>query len=533
MMKVYLMTRLKNENRRISLLVTLITLICAYAGGAFAAVYNASVSGDLTQMENAGGGTTNFTYTVTLDTPVISGDVIGFTAAVTGDVDGADYTLVPAGGTIGETESSFNVIVRVNDDNLVENSENFVLTITTVVQSSASASTIGTGGTLSPNGTITNDDDYAITISAPVPNSAAEDSGTLTYTVAMTNPVDAAVSVDYTVSGSGANPIDGSDLTSPYNVATTLTFPQGDNSSLTFVVDPATDNLVEHDEGFTASLSNVSSTIAGTGITTGSANGTITNDDDYEITISAPVPNSAAEDTGTLTYTVAMTNPVDAAVSVDYTVAGSGANPIDGSDLTSPYNVATTLTFPQGDNSSLTFVVDPATDNLVENAEGFTASLSNVSSTIAGTGITTGSANGAITNDDDYAITISAPVPNSAAEDTGTLTYTVAMTNPVDAAVSVDYTVAGSGANPIDGSDLTSPYNVATTLTFPQGDNSSLTFVVDPATDNLVEHDEGFTASLSNVSSTIAGTGITTGSANGAITNDDDYAITISAPGAE
>ena len=363
-----------------------------------------------------------------------------------------------------------------------------------------------------------------------MPNSAAEDSGTLTYTVAMTNPVDAAVSVDYTVAGSGANPIDGSDLTSPYNVATTLTFPQGDNSSLTFVVDPATDNLVENAEGFTASLSNVSSTIAGTGITTGSANGTITNDDDYEITISAPVPNSAAEDSGTLTYTVAMTNPVDAVVSVDYTVTGSGAHPIDGADLTSPYNVATTLTFPQGDNSSLTFVVDPATDNLVENAEGFTASLSNVSSTIAGTGITTGSANGTITNDDDYEITISAPVPNSAAEDTGTLTYTVAMTNPVDAAVSVDYTVTGSGAHPIDGADLTSPYNVATTLTFPQGDNSSLTFVVDPATDNLVEHDEGFNASLSNLGSTIAGTGITTGSANGTITNDDDYTVSISAP---
>jgi hypothetical protein len=109
---------------------------------------------------------------------------------------------------------------------------------------------------------------------------------------------------------------------------------------------------------------------------------------------------------------------------------------------------------------------------------------------------------------------------------TGTTTFTFGLTLHGDNSVahSVSWAVTGAGANPATAQDFAGGVLPAGTIAFQPGETSK-TISIGVAGDTVVEPDEGFTVSLSNPSSDLS---VGTGSANGAILNDDKAAVTVS-----
>ena len=165
----------------------------------------------------------------------------------------------------------------------------------------------------------------------------------------------------------------------------TITFGRGE-SSKTITISVAADTTFETDETFTVALSNP---IGGV-ITTGTATGTIKNDDaapTYAIAVSGP---GAEDGTGALTYTVTRTGPTDIDSTITYALGGSA----DSNDYIQ--SGTDTLTFAAGATTA-SFTIDPTSDTIFEFDETVIATLGTPSD---GGAITASTATGRISNDD-------------------------------------------------------------------------------------------------------------------------------------
>jgi glucose/arabinose dehydrogenase len=211
---------------------------------------------------------------------------------------------------------------------------------------------------------------------------------------------------------------------------------------------------------------------------------------------------AVAEGAGVAVFTVALTNAINSAVTVQYqTVSGTATA---GADFTA---VSGTLTLPPA-SAVRTIVVPIANDALDENNETFTVNLSAPS----GATIADGQAVGTITDDDAQ--------PNLVVSDcavgegdAGTTPCTfVATLNPASGlGVTVDYVTLSETA--ISGSDFTAAFG---TLSIAAGATSA-TVPVSVTGDTQVEADETFSLNLSQASN--ATLGDATG--QGAIVDDD------------
>ena len=337
-----------------------------------------------------------------------------------------------------------------------------------------------------------------------------------TFDVTRTGDITNADSVDYTITFTGTNPADATDI--PGTLTGTVNFAANQTTAETITVDVAGDTDFEPDEQFTVTISNP--TNSGT-ITTASADGTIQNDD------AAPVPEfavagvNAAQAEGNsgntaFTFDVTRTGDITNADSVDYTITFTGTNPADATDI--PGTLTGTVNFAANQTTAETITVDVAGDTDFEPDEQFTVTISNP--TNSGT-ITTASADGTIQNDD------AAPVPefaiagvnaSQAEGDSGNTAFTFDVTRTGDTtnADSVDYTITFTGTNPADATDI--PGTLTGTVNFAANQTTAETITVDVAGDTDVEPDEQFTVTLSNP--TNSGT-IATASADGTIQNDD------------
>jgi len=95
-------------------------------------------------------------------------------------------------------------------------------------------------------------------------------------------------------------------------------------------------------------------------------------------------------------------------------------------------------------------------------------------------------------------------------------TFTVTLDTAATGMVTANWSVAGSGASPVDAADFGGSFPSGT-ITFPTGEDSQ-TVTIDVTGDIDVENDEGFTVSLSNPT---GGVTIAIDSASGTIQNDD------------
>lgn len=235
------------------------------------------------------------------------------------------------------------------------------------------------------------------------------------------------------------------------------------------------------------------------------------------VSIEADSSTQAEGDVGTTDFTYTVTRSGDTSLigTVEYIVAGIGADPANAADFGGSLPGGT-VTFDPGILTQ-TITVSVSGDLDVEASEAFSVTLVSPSS---GMQLGTDSATSVITNDD-TSLSIAAADASKNEGDNGTtaFTFTVSRTGDVSAPGSVNWTVSGNGATPDDFANGVYPSGV---LQFGSGDTTA-TISVDVSGDLDVEADEGFTVALSSATS---GATIAAASADGTISNDDsDYAI--------
>ena len=406
--------------------------------------------------------------TVTLDKPVQTTITVDYatvpqTAAAVDDFISTAGTL-----TFNPGEQSKIITVLLVDTSLVEVDEDFLVNLSGIqshghqVVFSANQAQV----------TIHDDDQAAISIDD---TSVDEDAGTVTLTVSLDQPVDTTISVDYTTSDQTAGAAD------DYQSATgTITFNPGEQSK-TITIPIADSSLVELDETFLVTLSALQAGGRDVIFADSQAQVTIHDDDQAAISIDDTTVNEAA---GTVTLTVSLDQPVDTAISVDYTTSDqSAAAPDDYQSTTG------TLTFNPGEQSK-TITIPIADSSLVELDETFLVTLSTLQAGGRDVIFADSQAQVTIHDDDQAAISIDDTTVNEAA---GTVTLTVSLDQPVDTAITLEYATTDQTAKNPDDYTATSG-----TITFNPGEQLK-TISIPIIDSNLIENNETFLVNLSGL----------------------------------
>jgi len=234
-----------------------------------------------------------------------------------------------------------------------------------------------------------------------------------TFTVMRTGDTSGASSAIWSVTGSGGDPANDADFTAATLAGGVVYFAAGVEEQ-TITVEVVADGAVEGDEGFTVTLSGASK---GTTIDIASANGTIQNDDSFQAGVTglsiAATDAVKAEGNGggstAFTFTVTREGDLSGESSVDWEVAGSGADPADADDFGGALPSGT-VAFAAGE-AEQTITVLVSADGMEELSEGFTVTL--VDGTEVGADILIGSADGSIVNDDGLLTTYLSSAPGS------------------------------------------------------------------------------------------------------------------------
>jgi len=276
------------------------------------------------KFEGNGGGTTSFTFKVSLDQAAVTAQTVDWSVAGSGGppADAADFGNALPSGTVSffAGQTSATITVTVTGDAAVEADEGFAVTL-----SAPSSGLVIAAATAS--GTIRNDD-ASVSIAALAADKMEGQSGTttLTFTVTLSGDTTIAHSVNYAVVGSGANTAYPEDFAGGALPSGTLTFDVGETSKTVTVV-VAGDTAVEPDETFAVTLSAPSTGLA---IGTATAVGTIRNDD-AGVSIAGLAADQAEGQVGVTAFTFRLTLTGDSTVShsVAYAVGGVRGCPVD------------------------------------------------------------------------------------------------------------------------------------------------------------------------------------------------------------
>ena len=249
--------------------------------GSIVASTGSSVSVAAASATNAEGnsGATAFTFTVTRSGNTTQAATVDFAVAGSGTsaANGADFvggvlpsgTLTFAPGVLTQT-----ITLNVQGDTTVEATETFTLTLSNA-----------TGGmtiaTASANGTIQNDDNppAAPTLSIAA-TSASKAEGTRTaatpfvFTISRSGNLSLTSTVRYSVTGRGSKSASSNDFVNGFATNVQVNFAAG-VAAIDVVLQVVADSTKERNESFRVSLSNAT----GATIATGSARGSILNDD--------------------------------------------------------------------------------------------------------------------------------------------------------------------------------------------------------------------------------------------------------------
>ncbi len=445
-----------------------------------------TVSIDSPSVSEGDSGSTNLTFTVTLNKASTEQVTVDWAEGTGGTAtSGTDYTAI-AGGTLtfaaGTTSQTLDV--SVTGDTTDEADETVVVTLSNAANATISTAT-GTG-------TITDNDDAPTVTLSVADDSISENGGSTTVSATLSH------------ASSEATTITISPLANAYAVGSdaTIAIAAGETANPS---DTATINAVDNDIGeadrsviVTGSASNA----RGIGQVTG-ASLTLEDDDgasepqDSVPTVSISSPSVSEGNSGStiMRFTVTLSAASSQQVTVDW-AEGTGGTATSGTDYTAI--TGGTLTIAAG-TTSQTFDVSVIGDTLDEADETIVVTLSNA------TNATIATATGTGTIRDNDAPTLSIDSPSVTEGDSGSknLTFTVTLSAASSQQVTVLLTDYGLGtATP--GTDYTA-FNGGT-LTIAAG-TTSQTLDVSVTGDVLDEPDETVVVVVSNNSSNAAGTG--------------------------
>jgi hypothetical protein len=449
-----------------------------------------SVSGRTAAEGNS--GTTPFNFTLSLSQPAPFTVFVQYSTANGTATAGSDYTAATQSVAFSSGQTSKTVTINVTGDTTMEFDETF-----TVNLQFPTNCTIGTG---TATGTITNDDFPTISIGDVA--AFEGNSGTTAFAFPLTLSAAAPFPVTVNYSTANGTATAGSDYTSATG---SVTFSPGQTSK-TVTVNVSGDTVIENDETFTVTLSNPTNATIGTG----TATGTIRNEDFPALGIVGGIAPEGNSGTTPLTFTITLSEPAPMPLQVTYTTSNGTAT--SGTDYSSAGGV---LTFAPGETSK-TVMVDVTGDTAIEADETFT--MTAYPGVVAGGGGSGGqTAIGTIINDDYPAVAVGDATVTEGNSGTTALAFTVTLSAPAPWPVTVDYTTADGTA--AAGSDYVTTNG---TLTFAAGETSK-TVTVNVTGDTLVESDESITLTLSNpTNATLA-----TAAATGNIVNDDYSVVSV------
>jgi len=476
-------------------------------------VSNASgVEGDSLTFTVTLSGSPGNRVTVDFATGIGAGDT-----AVQSDFTSTNGSLAFAVGATGAALTR-TFTVAATDDELAEGAETFTVTLSAPSGGLAPAISLGDAmGT----GTIAASDPAMLSVS----DAGGLEGAPVTFTVNLSGSPDAAVTVDYATS------VEAGDTASPSDFADTagsLTFPAGATGaalSETFTVAVHHDDLVEPKETFTVTLSAPPGGFPPSiSIGDGTAEGSIVplgGGGSGGSTLS--VSDASGAEGSDLTFTVTLSASPTAAVTVDYGTSIGSEDTATEADFTS---TSGSLTFAAGATEealSQTFTVAALEDDLTEDDETFTVTLSAPSDGLpAGVRIGDATGTGTITDETATPPTGSATlsVSDASGAEGGDLVFTVALSATPDAAVTVDYATGVGPGDTASGLDFEDTRGSLTFAAGATGAALSQTFTVAAAVDDLVEGAETFTVTLSAPSDGLpAGVSISDATGTGTITD--------------
>ncbi len=432
-------------------------------------------------------GTTSATFTVSLSAAygqpmsVHYSTADGSATAAGGDYQAASGTLTFAPGVTSQT-----VTVLVNGDRVAEYSESFSLLLTDPTNALVADAT-GVG-------TILDDEPHVSIEYGPVVVTEGNTGTTSAlFTVRLAAPYDAPVSVNLsTVEGDTDFPYWGyygyyeGPPSATSNVdfqaaAATLTFAPGETVK-TIPIAINGDRLGEPDEYFSV---NLGTSPSGATIDGAHAVGIIVNDEPYASIGGGGIVVEGNSGTKAMTFTVTLSAPSDAPVTVDFATADGSATTASGD-----YQAKTdTLTFGIGQTSkTITVLVNG--DRLGEYDEYFYVNLTGATGAL----ISNGTGYGTI-QDDEPRLSINSVSLKEGQSGTSLMTFTVTLSAAYDQTVTVNYATHDSSATA--GSDYVA---ASGTLTFAPGQTTK-TFTVSIKGDKQKEANESFYVLLSGASS--------------------------------
>ena len=454
--------------------------------------------GDAEAAEDGG----NVVFTVSISAASGQEVTVDYATSDVTATKGQDYTETTGTLTFAaDSVASQTISVPVTDDAVdEEEEETFTLTLSNVQGASLS----GGGSTLAVTGTITDNDDPAVTASFGQASYSVAEGSTVEITVTLSADPEREVAIRL------SHDPQGDTGTEDYSdVPGSLVF-QGGDTEKSFTFSAIADDIDDDGESVALGFGTLPDDVsAGTTATV-----SITDDDTAGVTVSESA--LSIDEGGSDTYTVVL----DTEPTADVTVAIAGHADTDitlsGNTLT---NNALTFTAATWDTAQTVTVSAAADDDAASDA------AVTLTHTVTGTaeyaGVTAGSVRATIVEKD--ASVLSAG-DAEAAEDGGNVVFTVSISAASGGEVTVDY--ATSDVTATQGQDYT---ETSGTLTFPADSVASQTISV-PVTDDTVdeEEEETFTLTLSNVQGASLSGGGSTLAVTGTITDDDDPAVTAS-----
>jgi len=463
-------------------------------------------------------GENAFTFTVTRSGVVSGAATVNF--AITGNgaspANAADFIgfVLPSGTlSFAANETTKIISVRVNGDTTVEADDSFLVTLSSAIGAIITTSTAF--------GAIRNDDASATTLGivATSADKAEGNAGGVPYTFTLTRSgnVSVATTVNFAVTGSGANPAGPSDFVGGILPSGSVSFAATETFKV-ISVNVIGDIAVETDETFLVTLSGAS---GGASITTSTATGTIRNDD-AALSIIATSANKAEGNFGStpFTFTVTRSGFITGAATANFIVTGSGVNPVNIMDFSGTIQPSGIVSFAANETSKV-ITINVNGDIGVEPDETFLVTLSAASN---GVTIISNAATGTIRNDDS-SFAIAATSADKAEGNSGPtpFTFTVTRSGNTSEIATINFVASGSGVAPANATDFSGGVLPSGSITFNANETSKL-ITINVSGDATVEQAETFQVALANTNSSNF---VMAGPATGTIRNDDAAPTTL------
>ncbi len=402
--------------------------------------------------------------------------------------------------------TSVNIPVEVLGDDIAEATESFTAAII-IDNANAQQVTIGTG---SATGTINDDDAYTISL-AGFTVSETDANVDHNFVATMSGEAQEDVVISFTTTNGSAA---GSDFTS--QTSQTYTILAG-STSINIPVEVLGDDIAEATESFTAAIIIDNANAQQVTIGTGSATGTINDDDAYTISL-AGFTVSEIDTNADHNFVATMSGEAQEDVVISFTTTNGTATAIDFAAQASQ-----TYTILKG-TTSVDIPVVVIGDFILESTESFTAEIEINDANEQQITIENENAiaTGTINDNDVSEISIAAN-DDEAGEPNNDGQFTVSLSNQSDDATVIAYTIGGSATAVEDYTTLTG------SITIP-ANTSNGTIDVSVIDNNILESDETVIVTLTSITSgdpqAIIGA---SSSATVTISDDDSSEVSITA----